>query len=59
MSEAVKLLDEAIASWENVANLHTLRENQQLKDLHNSEFFDAIISNDGHVYSTGFEVQPQ
>nr|MCM0592869.1 antibiotic biosynthesis monooxygenase [Gloeotrichia echinulata DEX184] len=46
----------AIANWESAENLLALRETQGFKDLHNQEFYNAIISNDAHVYSNSPEI---
>jgi heme-degrading monooxygenase HmoA len=42
----------AIAQWERVEDLLALRETQGFKDLHNEAYFEAIVSNDPHTYST-------
>lgn len=42
----------AFAQWDSEEHLKALRETQEFKDLHNEAFYNAIVSNDGHVYST-------
>lgn len=49
----------AIARWESEENLKALRNTQGFKDLHDENFYTAIISNDSHVYSTVVEINPQ
>ncbi|MBD2043642.1 antibiotic biosynthesis monooxygenase family protein [Microcoleus sp. FACHB-672] len=49
----------AIANWESEENLKALRNTQGFKDLHDKNFYNAIISNDAHVYSTVVEIKPQ
>ncbi|MBW4569467.1 MAG: antibiotic biosynthesis monooxygenase [Tolypothrix carrinoi HA7290-LM1] len=46
----------AIANWESEADLKAMRETPGFKDLHNPQFSQAIVSNDGHVYSTVVDV---
>ena len=47
----------AVAQWESEDHLQALRETQGFKDLHNPEFYDAIVSNDGHVYTVAAELE--
>jgi heme-degrading monooxygenase HmoA len=47
----------AIAHWESAEQLAAMRETQGFKDLHNQEFHDAIVFNDGHVYSNSNAVE--
>jgi quinol monooxygenase YgiN len=49
----------AIAHWESQEHLLAMRATPDFKALHNQEFFAAIVSNDGHVYSTVVEVAKQ
>ncbi|MGI2902974.1 antibiotic biosynthesis monooxygenase family protein [Tolypothrix sp. VBCCA 56010] len=46
----------AIANWQSEADLKAMRETPGFKDLHNPQFYQAIVSNDGHVYSTVVDV---
>jgi heme-degrading monooxygenase HmoA len=46
----------AVANWESAEHLAAMKDNPGFKDLHNQEFYDAIVSNDPHVYSNGIEV---
>ncbi len=46
----------AIANWDSLTHLKAMRETQGFKDLHNPEFYQAIVENDGHVYSTVIDV---
>lgn len=47
----------AFAHWESEAHLQAMRTTQAFKELHNQEFYDAIVSNDGHVYSTTINIE--
>ncbi|MEM6753969.1 MAG: antibiotic biosynthesis monooxygenase family protein [Cyanobacteria bacterium P01_C01_bin.38] len=47
----------AIARWQSEENVAKLRENQEFKDLHNQEFFEAIESVEPRFYTTVIEVQ--
>lgn len=49
----------AIANWESEEDLKALRNTQGFKDLHDEKFYNAIVSNDGHVYSTVVEINPK
>ncbi|MBD0301396.1 MAG: antibiotic biosynthesis monooxygenase [Tolypothrix sp. T3-bin4] len=46
----------AVAQWESEADLQAMRNTQGFKDLHNEEFYNAIVSNDGHVYSNALSM---
>ncbi len=46
----------AIATWETEADLHVLRHNPKFKDLHNSEFYRKIVSNEPRVYNSVLEI---
>jgi heme-degrading monooxygenase HmoA len=48
----------AVALWESEEHLAAMRQTQGFKDLHNAEFKNAIVDNDGHVYSTAIKVRP-
>jgi heme-degrading monooxygenase HmoA len=48
----------AVAIWDSVENLAAMRQTQGFQDLHDTEFFSNIVSNDAHVYSTALEVRP-
>ncbi|OUL21750.1 antibiotic biosynthesis monooxygenase family protein [Nostoc sp. 106C] len=47
----------AIAHWESAEQLAAMRETQGFKDLHNQEFYDAIVANDAHVYSNSNSIE--
>ncbi|MBW4565757.1 MAG: antibiotic biosynthesis monooxygenase [Mojavia pulchra JT2-VF2] len=47
----------AIANWESVEQLVAMRETQGFKDLHNQEFFDAIVSVEPHIYSNANTIE--
>ena len=46
----------AIANRESEVDLKAMRETQGFKNLHNPEFSQAIVDNDGHVYSTVIDI---
>ncbi|AKG24275.1 antibiotic biosynthesis monooxygenase family protein [Calothrix sp. 336/3] len=48
----------AVALWESEEHLAAMRQTPGFKELHNAEFKNAVVSNDGHVYSTAMEVRP-
>ena len=47
----------AIAQWETEASLRAMRQIPLFRDLHNEEFFEAIVSNDGHIYNASVEIE--
>ena len=47
----------AIAYWESEADLQAMRSTPGFKALHTPEFYAAIVSNDGHVYNQGIDIE--
>jgi heme-degrading monooxygenase HmoA len=47
----------AIAHWEREADLQAMKATPAFKNLHDQKFYDAIISNDVHVYSTVIDIE--
>lgn len=47
----------AIAHWESRADLQAMRTTPAFKELHNQQFYESIISNEGHVYSTAIDIE--
>jgi heme-degrading monooxygenase HmoA len=40
----------AVARWESEAHLQAIRTHPRFQELHNDEFYQAIISNESHTY---------
>lgn len=49
----------AVAYWESEEHLQAMRATQEFKDLHDRNFYEAIVSNDAQVYSTVVEIERQ
>lgn len=49
----------AIAEWESVEHLQAMRRLPGFQELHDREFYDAIISPDPHTYSVALELEAQ
>lgn len=47
----------AIACWEDEACLEAMRTTSKFKALHNPEFYEAITSNDSHVYDMVIDIE--
>lgn len=47
----------AIAYWESETDLQAMRSNSEFKALHTPEFYQAIVSNDGHTYDDGTDIE--
>lgn len=47
----------AVAIWDSVEDLAAMRQTQGFQNLHDTEFFSNIVSNDAHTYSTVLEVR--
>jgi heme-degrading monooxygenase HmoA len=47
----------AIAPWQTEADLQAMRATQKFKDLHDRNFYEAIVSNDGHIYDGAIAIE--
>lgn len=47
----------AIANWESEADFDAMRRTPKFQEFHEQSFFEAIISSDGHVYSTVIPIE--